>query len=218
MNSIYRMDIARSGRTLKGLRSIVWAVRRFLIVGHRASTDPAFPLDDLAGGAGRMDILLNSANAALLLAHDIRRDAEIGLLMLGPPGPPRFVRLVGFRLQTYQPDIRSNAGLVQKALRNPSRIERPTSPGVYSSIATFEEALDRLGPTFVHLKEGGKDIREASLPADVTFVLSDNQGLTSEEERALRARGALDVGLGPVPLHTDHAIAIVHNELDRRGA
>jgi tRNA (pseudouridine54-N1)-methyltransferase len=193
-------------------------VRRFLIVGHRASTDPAFPLDDLAGGAGRMDILLNAANAALLLAHDIRRDAEVGLLMLGPPSPPRLVRLVGFRLQSFQPDIRSNAGLVQKALRNPSRIERASSPGVYGSIATFEEALDRMGPTFVYLEEGGKDIREASLPADVSFVLSDNQGLTTEEERALRARGALDIGLGPFPLHADHAIAIVHNEFDRRGA
>jgi len=74
-------------------------VRRFLIVGHRASTDPGFSLDDLAGTAGRMDILLNAANAALLLAHDIRRDVEVGLLMLGPPNPPRFVRLVGFRLK-----------------------------------------------------------------------------------------------------------------------
>jgi len=29
-------------------------------------------------------------------------------------------------------------------------------------------------------------------------------------------RGALVVGLGPLALHTDHAIAILQNELDRR--
>jgi tRNA (pseudouridine54-N1)-methyltransferase len=193
-------------------------VRRFFVVGHRASTDPRFSLDDLAGGAGRMDILLNAANAALLLAHDLRRDVEVGLLLLGPPTPPRFVRLVGFRLKSYQPDIRSNAALIRGALVDVSRVEGESSPGVYGSIATIAEALDRLGPTFVLLKEGGKDIRVASLPADATFVLSDNQELLAEEERLLTDRGALVVGLGPVALHTDHAIALVQNELDRRAA
>jgi len=165
-----------------------------------------------------MDILLNAANAALLLAHDLRRDAEVGLLLLGPPTPPRFVRLVGFRLKSYQPDIRSNAALIRRALVDVSRVEGESSPGVYGSIATIAEALDRLGPTFVLLKEGGKDIRVASLPADATFVLSDNQELLAEEERLLTDRGALVVGLGPVALHTDHAIALVQNELDRRAA
>ncbi len=192
------------------------AVRRFLIVGHRASTDPAFPLDDLAGGAGRMDILLNGANAALHLAHDLRRDVEVGLLLLGPPHPPRFVRLEGFRLRNYQPDIRSNAALVRRALEDATRIERASSPGVFGSQTSFEEALDRLGPAFVYVKEGGTEIRQASLPADATFVFSDNQDLTAAEEQALIDRGALVVGLGPFALHTDHAIAILQNELDRR--
>ncbi len=165
-----------------------------------------------------MDILLNAANAALLLAHGIRRDAEVGLLLLGPPTPPRLVRLVGFRLKAYQPDVRSNASLIRRALVDASRVEHESSPGVYGSIATFQEALDRLGPTFVSLKGGGKDIRQAALPADATFVLSDNQELLADEEADLTDRGALAIGLGPVALHTDHAIAIVHNELDRRGA
>ncbi|TLZ86474.1 MAG: tRNA (pseudouridine(54)-N(1))-methyltransferase TrmY [Methanobacteriota archaeon] len=191
-------------------------VRRFLIVGHRASTDPAFSLDDLAGAAGRMDILLNAANAALLLAHDLRRDVEVGLLLLGPPDPPRFVRLEGFRLRSYQPDIRSNAALVRRALEDASRIEQESSPGVFGSKTDFEEALDRLGPSFVYPKEGGKDIRQANLPADATFVLSDNQDLTTAEERTLMDRGATVVGLGPLALHTDHAIAVLQNELDRR--
>ncbi len=165
-----------------------------------------------------MDILLTAANAALLLAHDIRRDSEVGLLLLGPPTPPRFVRLVGFRLKSYQPDIRANASLIRRALVDASRVEHESSPGVYSSIATLPEALDRLGPTFVSLNERGKDIRQAALPVDATFVLSDNQELLADEEACLRDRGALAVGLGPVALHTDHAIAVVHNELDRRSA
>ena len=192
-------------------------MRRFLVVGHRAVTAPDFSLDDLAGAAGRMDILLNATNAALHLAHDLRRDAEAALRLLGPPDPPRLVRFQGYRLRSFQPDIRSNAALLRRALGHGSRVERETSPGVLGSKASFEEALDRLGPTFVYLKLGGKDIREQPLPADMTFVLSDNQELTPDEERAVLARDALVVGLGPYAVHTDHAITLVQNELDRRG-
>ncbi len=192
-------------------------MRRFLVVGHRAATAPSFSLDDLAGAAGRMDILLSAANAALLLAHDIRRDAEAALLLLGPPDPPRLVRILGHRVRSYQPDLRSDAALVRKALEHGTRVERETTPGILASRATFDEALDRLGPTFVYLKEGGTDVRSASLPADATFILSDNQDLTADEERAVLARGALVVGLGPHAVHTDHAIVLVQNELDRRG-
>src|SRR5438477_12276574 len=109
-----------------------------------------------------MDILLNGANAALHLAHDLRRDVEVGLLLLGPPHPPRFVRLEGFRLRNYQPDIRSNAALLRRVLVDTSRIEREISPGVFASQMSLEEALDRLGPAFVYAKEGGTDIRQAT--------------------------------------------------------
>ena len=192
-------------------------MRRFLVVGHRAATTPSFPIDDLAGAAGRMDILLSAANAALLLAHDIRRDAEAALLFLGRPDPPRFVRILGHRVRSYQPDLRSNAALMQKALGHASRVEREVSPGILASKASFEEALDRLGPAVVYLKEGGKDVREVGLPADATFVISANQGLAPAEERAVLARDALVVGLGPRSLHADQSIVLVQNELDRRG-
>jgi tRNA (pseudouridine54-N1)-methyltransferase len=192
------------------------AVRRFLVIGHRASTDPQFPLDDLAGGAGRMDLLLTAANAALLLSHGLRPDVEVGLLLLGPPDPPRFVRLVAHRLRSWQPDLRSDAALVRRALEHTSRVERESSPGIVVSRAAFEEALDRLGPSFVYLREGGADVRDVLLPVDATFVLSDNFDLTPEEERAVLGRNALTVGLGPHSLHADQAISIVHNELDRR--
>ena len=192
-------------------------MRRFLVVGHRAATTPSFSLDDLAGAAGRMDILLSAANAALLLAHDIRRDAEAALLLLGPPDPPRLVRILGHRVRSYQPDLRSNAALVRKALAHGSRVEREMAPGIVASKASFEEALDRLGPTFVYLRQGGTDIRTHAVPADATFVLSDNQDLSPDEERAVLARDALIVGLGPHAVHTDQAIVLVQNELDRRG-
>ncbi|TLZ69954.1 MAG: tRNA (pseudouridine(54)-N(1))-methyltransferase TrmY [Methanobacteriota archaeon] len=191
-------------------------MRRFLVVGHRASTSPEFPLDDLAGGAGRMDLLLTAANAALLVAHDVRRDSEAILLLLGPPDPPRAVRLVGDRLQSYGPDIRGNAGLIRKALFHGSRLERETSPGVFASRRGLPEVLEAIPEPVVHLREDGKDIREVELPRDVAFVLSDSADLSGEEE-AVVARRRIAVGaVGPRSLHTSDTIAIVHNELDRR--
>lgn len=193
-------------------------MRRFLVVGHRASTASTFPLDDLAGAAGRMDILLNAASAALLIAHGIRADVEAALLLLGPPDPPRLLRFHGARLRGYQPDIRSNAALIRRGLEHGSRVEREVAPGILASRATLDEALDRLGPPFLHVREGGSDIRGLDLPVHGTYVFSDNQDLAPDEERSVLDRGAATVGLGPIALHTDHAIAIVQNELDRRVA
>ena len=191
-------------------------MRRFVIVGHRASTSPDFPLDDLAGGAGRMDLLLTAANAGLLIAHDLRRDVDVTLLLLGPPEPPRAIRLDGARLQAYGPDVRGNAGLIRKALAHASRVERETSPGVFASRRGLPEILEGIPEPLIELREDGKDIREVELPRDVAFVLSDSTDLTGEEEAVVAHDRIAACSVGPRSLHTSDAIAIVHNELDRR--
>ena len=191
-------------------------MRRFVIVGHRASTSPEFPLDDLAGGAGRMDLLLNAAHAALLVSHDLRRDSEITLVLLGPPDPPRAVRLVGDRLQSFGPDVRTSAGLVRGALAHASRVEREVAPGVFAARRGLAEVLEPIPGPVIELREGGKDIRQVGLPLDVAFVLSDTADLTGEEEAVVAGRRVAVCSVGPRSIHADHAIAIVHNEMDRR--
>ena len=46
-------------------------MRRFVIVGHKAVTTGDFKLDDMAGGAGRLDILLRCINSAFSLSREI---------------------------------------------------------------------------------------------------------------------------------------------------
>ena len=41
-------------------------MRRFAVVGHRAMSKGKLPLNDLAGGGGRMDVLIRATMAALL--------------------------------------------------------------------------------------------------------------------------------------------------------
>ena len=51
-------------------------LRRFAIIGQRALAKGKLPLNDLAGGAGRMDVLVRGLMASLLTSHGIRENAE----------------------------------------------------------------------------------------------------------------------------------------------
>lgn len=195
-------------------------MKRFIVVGHKAATSGDFKLDDMAGGAGRLDILLRCINSALFLSHGIRRDTEIYLVLQGEPNPPRTIRVNGSEVRYLNPDERSTGALVRNALlKKLDGEEIRSSPGIYVSRRSFVQVLDDLAPVsrLVYLKEDGKDVREQALDGDLTFVLSDHQDLTESEEAELIAREPLTVTLGPLSYHADHCITVMLNELDRRG-
>ena len=48
------------------------AKKNFLVIGHRAHTVADWKLDDICGGAGRLDVLVRSVTAALWKSHGIR--------------------------------------------------------------------------------------------------------------------------------------------------
>jgi len=163
-----------------------------------------------------MDLLLTAANAALLVSHDLRRDSEATLVFLGSPDPPRTIRLDGARLQSLSPDLRTNAGLIRKALAHGARLERQTSPGVFASRRGVADVIAEISGPLIHLREDGKDIRGVEIPRDVAFILSDSVELTGEEEAVVAKRRVAVCSVGPMSLHTGDAIAVVQNEMDRR--
>ena len=193
-------------------------MRHFVIIGHKATTSGSFKLDDLAGSTGRLDILLRCINSAFFLSHDIRRDAEVYLILLGPPNPPKTLKFVGAELKYLNPDERSTGALVRNALMQKVITEERCSPGIYASNRSYSDVLTIISKDsqLVYLKEDGKDIREVELPKDVSFVLGDDQDLTYEEEEMLMNYSPLKISLGPISYHADHCITIVNNELDRR--
>ncbi len=197
-------------------------MRYFVITGHKAVADGSFKLDDLAGGAGRVDILARCVNSAFVLSHDVRRDAMIYLIIEGGDDAPKTVRIDGDRVRYLNPDERSTASLIRNALlkKIPEGQEVQSSPGVFVSRMSFADAVEDLSAkgNFVYLKEDGTDIRELTFPENPIFVLGDNRDLTEEEEQCLLAKNPAKISVGPISLHADHCMILVQNEMDRREA
>jgi len=189
-------------------------MRTFAMVGHLAPTGDGFTLDDLPGSAGRMDILCRCVNAALSISHGIRKDAEIHLILLGPPSPPKDLLLQGSAVRSLSPDERSTAALLRKALALPvGESFRESSPGILVRRRGLSTLVSEGG--YAVLSEDGRDVR--TLPdLPVAFLLSDHLDFTLGEEEVLS--GLPRISVGPRVLHADQAITVLQNELDRREA
>ncbi|MBR6037492.1 MAG: tRNA (pseudouridine(54)-N(1))-methyltransferase TrmY [Candidatus Methanomethylophilaceae archaeon] len=194
-------------------------MRYFVIVGHRAAITGDFKLDDIAGGAGRLDILVRCVNSAFFLSHDLRKDVEAYLVCEGGQDAPKTVVFKGSELRYLNPDERSTASLIRNALLKPLEDgEVKSSPGVYVSRSSFSDVIKTLSEKgrLVYMKEDGQDCREYEYPEDPVFVLGDNRDLTEEEEADLLSYSPDRICIGPCSLHADHCMIVVHNDMDRR--
>lgn len=164
-----------------------------------------------------MDIIARCINASLFLSHGMRRDVETFAVLLGEPNPPVTIMVSGEKVRYLSPDERSPAALIKKALEKgaPAAGEEESTPGIYISKKNFSELIEGMD-NLIYLHEEGEDIKNVTLTGNETFVLSDHQNLTPEEEAALEKKGAKKVSLGSVLYHADHCIVIVNHELDRR--
>lgn len=186
--------------------------RIFVILGHRAAITPDFTLDDLPGSAGRLDILARCVAAAFCTSHGLRKDVRVYLILRDRVT----VRFEGPKLKRLNPDERSTGALIQHALRALQEGRRESTPGVLVSPSSLKDVLLELQAQKVScyvLDEKGRDIRRALIEEPAAFILSDHQNFTPHEEGLLE--GLERLSLGPVVLHADHCIPIVHNELDR---
>jgi tRNA (pseudouridine54-N1)-methyltransferase len=207
-------------------------MRRFVVIGQKATASADFSLDDLPGSSGRLDVLLRCVRAALLVSHGVRRDAMIYLVLCGGPRAPRTVRIDGSACEYLRPDERSLAGSIksmlawagdQDAFDAGTRGVSIARGGLDVVLGDLSRDLGRdLGADFgVHnayvLDERAADVRDATLElASPIFFLGDHIGLADDARTALTARGAAALSLGPTSLHADDAITIMNNELDRR--
>ncbi len=212
-------------------------MRRFLILGHTAPIEADFHLNDLPGGAGRLDVLCRAVGASLLVSHGIRRDVETILLLQNAVR----MRIGGARVKRLNPDERSTAALIRRALSvlsntdvasdtgvacdaagsevfgNAGHQETQSTPGIYVSRSDLGGAIDGIigaGAVPIVLHEDGVPAESAVFPNDPAFILSDHTDFGDAEEAVLSDFPR--VSLGPRPLHTSQAITIIHYLLDRQ--
>lgn len=193
-------------------------MRDIVIIGHKAKTSGDFSLNDLPGSAGRMDILCRCVSSALFLSFGMRRDVNIHLLLLGEPDPGKIIRFEGLNLKYLNPDERSSGSLILKALqKGAGEKDTRSTPGVWIRRGDLKSLLSEFeGRPLLYLREDGKDFREIAREIrDPVFILGDHTGVTEAEEAELCAAGAQIISVGPISLHSDHCITLVHNEIDR---
>jgi tRNA (pseudouridine54-N1)-methyltransferase len=194
-------------------------MRQFVVVGHDAPTTPEFSLDDLAGGAGRLDVLCRCVTSAFFLSHAIREDVRTHLVL----ADEYTITFDGADLRRLNPDERSTAALVRKALAEREEaighIPVETSPGVSLTRRGFEGTLDdvAMDGTVVQLHGDGDPVVDVPTPTDPVFVLSDHHDFADDETALLADFADERVSLGPERLHADHAITVAHNYLDTDG-
>jgi len=201
-------------------------MKHIAVIGNRAITSPDFSLNDLPGSAGRIDILCRCVNSAFLLSHGIRKDVILYLILRGAGDPPKIITLDGRYLKHLNPDERSTGALLKIALKKglglkDGEMQRST-PGITVRRGDLRDLIkDGNFDPVIYLHEASRDIRKMReaikewLEKTPLFVLGDHIGVSREDEEFLDELDAIRVSLGPRPLHADHCITILLNEIDR---
>ena len=212
-------------------------MRRFAIIGNRAMAQGKLPLNDMAGAAGRMDVLVRALMSALMTSHGMRRDSEIILHLHGGPGPARRIKFVGSELKGVHAEERAVAGQIGKVIQLPTPARGQwvkRSNGIYDCGGDIENTISewkdstiiRLDADAPRLWNADSAIPLQSKPLskavgewdetvisgiDIAFVLSDDKPLT-ESETLLE--NTTPRSLGEEWLQGHLAIAICHFLID----
>ena len=192
-------------------------MRHFVYFSRHGRTSGNFQSDELMK-AGRMDIAIHVIIAGFFLSHDLRKDVKIHLILYGMPDPPKHIEMqIKPQLEISKKDV---ANLIKKILYKYKKGKKSeVFPGCFvekkSFLKVIEELQSQEREIFI-LDKGGEDIRETKIPEDCVFVLGDHEGLPKKEMKSLK-KIAKKISIGPKIYFASHVVAVINNELDRRG-
>jgi tRNA pseudouridine-54 N-methylase len=140
------------------------------------------------------------------------------LVFYGMPDPPKHIEIqVVPELDISKKDV---ANLIKKILYKYRQGEkREVLPGCSvekKSLLKVVEELSESGNEIYILDKKGKDIRETKISKDCVFILGDHEGLPDKELKRLK-KMAIPVSIGPKMYFASQVVAVMNNEMDRRG-
>ena len=191
--------------------------REFVVFARKATTAPDFPLNDLPGKGGRMDLVARCICNALWISHDLRRDTRIHIIAYGRPNPPLCITFDGSTLRRVSPDERNIASWIRKALKAESG--RKANPGITVKKRGFQELVKELeaeGKFFYVMHERGRSIDDVEIHENPVFILGDHIGLPKKEESFVERFPHEKLSLGNISYLTSQCITIIHYILDKK--
>lgn len=192
-------------------------MREFIYFSSTARTTGNFDTSNLIL-AGRMDIAVHVIIAAFFYSQKVREDVKLHLVFYGMPDPPRHIEMM------IQPGVSfaktDVAGIIKRILYKYKEGKKTeVSPGYFvekKSLLKLVEELQEQGRSVYVLDKGGEDIREVEIVKDPIFLLGDHHGLPRKELKRLK-KMTTPVSIGQRMYFASHTMAVVQNELDRRG-
>ena len=189
-------------------------MRRFVIVGTRAMSKGKLPINDLAGGAGRMDVLIRALMASILTSHGLRENVEFTMILCGGPGPTRRLKFVSNELKGIHAEERSIAGKIASVLKYPlpprgHYIER--SPGIYDGGGDLEMTVKEWNCPVIRLDADADSIYSGEIPSDFSI---DEIGFILGDDKPLDCNLGTARSLGSNWLQGNACISIIHFLLD----
>ncbi|MEM1577857.1 MAG: hypothetical protein QXM27_02515 [Candidatus Pacearchaeota archaeon] len=166
--------------------------------------------------AGRLDIACHAIIMSFFISNARRQDVKLHLFFYGPPDPPKHLE-IGSKAPLSKKDISKIIKIMLFKYKQGKRVEALHDCWIEKkSLIEFLEEKFSEGRKIYLLDENGIDIRKVDIEKDGIFVLGDHKGLPKKEKKRIK-KISIAISLGNVTYFASQAIAILHNELDRRG-
>jgi len=199
-------------------------MREFIYYSRTAPTAGQAIKEDLMK-SGRLDIAIHSVIASFFLSHKMRTDVKLHLIFAGPPDPVKHLEMKPVMegitgIDKIYLSKKNVQDVIKKMLyKYKEGKKNQVFPGYWIEKKNFMEVVNELideGKQVFILDADGQDIREVDIKPNPVFILGDHRGLPDKEYKRLK-KLATPVTIGPNTYFASHTVAIVNNELDRRG-
>jgi tRNA (pseudouridine54-N1)-methyltransferase len=197
-------------------------VPEFIVRARAASTDPATFMASVGSGA-HVEYLAHMITNALMVSKGHREDTTLHLVLEDSDDFSRCISLQGEQLGDLGGTTEAALlNVIKTALQYGQGLAKEASvltpSGVKVTAISFEHLVKARvaeGPVYV-LDPKGEDIREAQLPVNAVFLLTDHVPMPKKTFKSMQRQGVNKLSLGPLMLHASQCITVIQNELDRR--